>query len=121
MQMVTTCSSLQTFYTAPVVKLCLELLLHEDITVRRAALRLMLFILKQYKPELKKVEVDPYEMAGCERPKKRTPGKIYILKTETSGNPRGFFMLNYFQTDFKFDVHRYFRELFNQSYFLLIL
>lgn len=79
MQMLTTCSSLQTNYTAPVVKLCLELLIHEDITVRRTALRLMLFILKQYKPTLKKVEVDPYDMAGCERPARRTPGKIPVL------------------------------------------
>ncbi|XP_063387134.1 proteasome activator complex subunit 4B-like isoform X1 [Cydia fagiglandana] len=74
MQMLTYCPSVQTPYTARAVRLALHSLLHDDIAVRRTAQRFTHFALQQRKRELKKIKVDPYEIAGVKKPEKFEPG-----------------------------------------------
>ncbi|XP_047537196.1 proteasome activator complex subunit 4-like [Vanessa atalanta] len=74
MQMLTYCPLVQTPYPPRAVRLMVQSLLHDDITVRRIAQKLTHFALKQRKHKIKKIEVDPYEIAGVERPEKHVPG-----------------------------------------------
>ncbi|XP_073950503.1 proteasome activator complex subunit 4-like isoform X2 [Choristoneura fumiferana] len=74
MQMLTSCPSVQTPYTPRAVRLALRSLLHDDIFVRRSAQRFTHFVLQQRKRDLKKITVDPYEIAGVEKPEKSVPG-----------------------------------------------
>ncbi|XP_031770190.1 proteasome activator complex subunit 4B-like isoform X2 [Galleria mellonella] len=74
MHMLSFCPSIQTEYPSNAVKLMLHSLLHDNITVRRIAQRLVYYTLKQVKRPIKKILVDPYEMAGVERPEKPVPG-----------------------------------------------
>nr|XP_026489617.1 proteasome activator complex subunit 4B-like [Vanessa tameamea] len=74
MQMLTYCPLVQTPYPPRAVRLMVQSLLHDDIAVRRTAQKLTHFALKQRKHKIKKIEVDPYEIAGVERPEKLVPG-----------------------------------------------
>ncbi|CAK1553892.1 unnamed protein product [Leptosia nina] len=74
MQMLFSCPSLQTQYPPRAVKLFAKGLLHENIGVRRIAQKLIHYALKQRKRKLKKIEVDPYEVAGVTKPEKHIPG-----------------------------------------------
>ncbi|CAB3245980.1 unnamed protein product [Arctia plantaginis] len=73
-QMLTFCPSLQTPYPASAVRACARALLHDDIVVRRNALRIMHYMLKQRKHKVQKVLLDPYEIAGVPKPEKRIRG-----------------------------------------------
>ncbi|XP_041968894.1 proteasome activator complex subunit 4-like isoform X2 [Aricia agestis] len=64
----------QTSFPARAVRLILRLLIHDDIAVRRAATNLTLYVLKQQKRKIKKVDADPYEIAGVTRPETPVPG-----------------------------------------------
>ncbi|KAM3962486.1 LOW QUALITY PROTEIN: proteasome activator complex subunit 4 [Aphomia sociella] len=74
MHMLSFCPSIQTPYPSKAVKLMVHSLIHDNIAVRRIALRLVYYALKQVKRPLKKIHVDPYEVAGIERPEKHVPG-----------------------------------------------
>lgn len=74
MQMLTYCPLVQTPYPPRAVRLMVRSLLHDDIIVRRTAQKLTHFALKQRKHKLKKIEVDPYEIAGVPKPEKHIPG-----------------------------------------------
>lgn len=74
MQMLTFLPLIQTPYPPRAVHLMVRSLLHDDIVVRRTALRLTHFALKQRKRKLKKIEVDPYDIAGIRRPEHHIPG-----------------------------------------------
>lgn len=74
MQMLTYCPSVQTPYPPRAVRLMVQSLIHDDIAVRRTAHRLTHYALKQRKRKLKKINVDPYEVAGVPKPKKHIPG-----------------------------------------------
>ncbi|XP_045502357.1 proteasome activator complex subunit 4-like [Colias croceus] len=74
MQMLTFCPSLQTPYPPRAVKLFVKSLVHENITVRRIAGRLTLYAIKQRKRKVKKINVDPYEVAGVPKPETHIPG-----------------------------------------------
>lgn len=74
MQMLTCCPSVQTPYPPRAVRLMVRALVHDDIAVRRAAQRLTHYALKQRKRPLKKILVDPYDVAGVPRPERRSRG-----------------------------------------------
>ncbi|XP_059053279.1 proteasome activator complex subunit 4-like [Achroia grisella] len=74
MHMLSFCPSIQIEYPTKAVKLMVNSLLHDNITVRRIAQRLVYYTLKQVKRPLKKILVDPYEVAGVPRPEKHVPG-----------------------------------------------
>ncbi|XP_072929954.1 proteasome activator complex subunit 4-like isoform X2 [Epargyreus clarus] len=74
MHMLSYCPLLQTPYPAKAVHLIVRSLLHDDITVRRAAQRLTHYAMKQRKRSVKKIAVDPYEVAGVEKPEVHIPG-----------------------------------------------
>ncbi|KAG6452438.1 hypothetical protein O3G_MSEX007632 [Manduca sexta] len=74
MQMLTFCPSLQTPFSARAAGAVSRALLHEAAAVRRAALRLTQYALKQRKRPLVKTTVDPYQVAGVPKPDKRIPG-----------------------------------------------
>lgn len=73
-QMLSFCPSVQTHYPAAAVRLMLRCLLHDDIAVRRTALRLVHYALKQRKRPPLKTPADPYEVAGVPRPAVPVPG-----------------------------------------------
>ncbi|CAH2094496.1 unnamed protein product [Euphydryas editha] len=74
MQMLTYCPLIQTPYPPRAVRLMVRSLLHDDIIVRRTAQKLTHFALKQRKHKLKKIEVDPYDVAGVPKPENHIPG-----------------------------------------------
>ncbi|XP_048486309.1 proteasome activator complex subunit 4 isoform X4 [Plutella xylostella] len=74
MQMLTYCPSLQTPYPPSAVRLIVNCLIHDDIAVRRTAIRLTHFALKQRKHKVKKITIDPYEAAGVPKPGTFVPG-----------------------------------------------
>ncbi|KAJ2953222.1 hypothetical protein O0L34_g801 [Tuta absoluta] len=74
MQMLTFCPTAQTPYPPRAVRLIVRSLVHDDIAVRRTAQRLTHYALKQRKRPLKKIQIDPYEVAGVKRPEKHVPG-----------------------------------------------
>ncbi|XP_050354061.1 proteasome activator complex subunit 4-like isoform X2 [Nymphalis io] len=74
MQMLTYCPLIQTPYPPRAVRLMVQSLLHDDIIVRRIALKLTHFALKQRKHKIKKIKVDPYEVAGVPKPDRHVPG-----------------------------------------------
>ncbi|XP_068618966.1 proteasome activator complex subunit 4-like isoform X2 [Battus philenor] len=74
MQMLTSCSSVQTPYPPRAVDFIVHALVHDDIAVRRTAQRLVAFCLKQRKRRTVKITVDPYEVAGVPKPKVHIPG-----------------------------------------------
>ncbi|XP_060805036.1 proteasome activator complex subunit 4B isoform X2 [Amyelois transitella] len=74
MQMLTFCPSIQTDYTPRAVRLMLRGLIHDDIAVRKISTGLTYYALKQCKRPLKKIEVDPYEVAGVTKPIIHVPG-----------------------------------------------
>ncbi|CAG9565396.1 unnamed protein product [Danaus chrysippus] len=74
MLMLTFCPLVQTPYPAKAIRFMVQSLLHDNIQVRKAAQRLTHFGVKQRKHKLKKIEVDPYEVAGVKRPDKLVPG-----------------------------------------------
>lgn len=53
-------------YNVNIVKYFLQALINESITIRKTALRVVLFILVQNKPRFKKIEIDPYSFSKCE-------------------------------------------------------
>lgn len=73
-QMLAFCPSVQTKYPPAAVRLILRSLVHDDIAVRRTALRLTHYVLKQHKRPLRKISVDPYEVAGKSRPARPARG-----------------------------------------------
>ncbi|CAG4953561.1 unnamed protein product [Parnassius apollo] len=73
-QMLTFASSVQTAYPACAVRFVVRSLLHDDVAVRRLALRLTAFVLKQRKRKHAKITVDPYQVAGVPRPERHVPG-----------------------------------------------
>ncbi|XP_013170818.1 PREDICTED: proteasome activator complex subunit 4-like isoform X2 [Papilio xuthus] len=74
MQILTSCSSLQTAYPPRAVHFMVQALVHDDITVRRSAQRLVAFCLRQRKKKVVKMTVDPYQVAGVPKPKVHVPG-----------------------------------------------
>ncbi|CAH4031865.1 unnamed protein product [Pieris brassicae] len=74
MQMLIFSASLQTQYPPRAVRLFTKCLLHENFVVRRLAQRLVYFALKQRKRKLNKIKVDPYQVAGVEKPETHIPG-----------------------------------------------
>jgi hypothetical protein len=80
MQMLTFCPSVQTPYTPRAVKLIVSSLVHDNVTVRRTAQRLTHYVLKQRKRPIKKIAVDPYEVAGETKPENYVPGKLFYFK-----------------------------------------
>lgn len=79
MQMLTYCPSLQTPFTPNTVRFIVNSLIHDDIAVRRTAIRLTHFALKQRKHRVKKIKVDPYEIAGVPKPEKNIPGILFYI------------------------------------------
>ncbi|XP_013135427.1 PREDICTED: proteasome activator complex subunit 4-like [Papilio polytes] len=74
MQILTSCSSLQTPYPPRAVHFMVHALVHDDIAVRRSALRLVAFCFRQRKKKIVKMTVDPYEVAGVPKPEVHVPG-----------------------------------------------
>ncbi|KAL4715968.1 hypothetical protein ACJJTC_013268 [Scirpophaga incertulas] len=74
MQMLLQGWSAHTKVTPKVVKFVVSSLIHDNILVRNTATRLMSFVLKQRKRPLKKISVDPYEIANVPKPEKHVPG-----------------------------------------------
>lgn len=73
-QMLSFCPSIQTHYPPNAVRAIVRSLIHDNLTVRRTALRLTLYVLKQRKHKVNKIDVDPYEIAGLTKPEKHVPG-----------------------------------------------
>lgn len=73
-QMLALCPSVQTPYPPAAVQLIVRSLVHDDIAVRRTALRLTHYALKQRKRPLHKISVDPYEVSGQSRPARPARG-----------------------------------------------
>lgn len=73
-QMLAFCPSVQTPYPPAAVRLIVRSLVHDDIAVRRTALRLTHYVLKQHKRPLQKISVDPYEVSGQARPARPVHG-----------------------------------------------
>ncbi|GBP54342.1 Proteasome activator complex subunit 4 [Eumeta japonica] len=74
MHLLTFCPIKESPYPPNAIRLILNSLIHDNITVRRIATTLMVFVLKQRKRKAKKIKIDPYEIAGIPRPKEHAPG-----------------------------------------------
>lgn len=51
-------------YNDKMVQYVLQTLLHESIEIRKLAIRVTVFILKQHKQHHKKIKIDPYSISG---------------------------------------------------------
>lgn len=76
--LLTFCPNLQTPYSPSTVRFIVDGLIHDDVQVRRLAIKLTQFILKQKKIKVKKITANPYELAGVPKPEVIVPGNFFI-------------------------------------------